>query len=177
MPEAITVMTLTYGKKARMGTMGIVANGDKVLLIQNIKTDGPYETWAFPGGGVDEDETPEKAVVRHIQEEVGLKVAIKHIGDETVWGETDDYLKDDQWRRFFFVLEQVDPEQEPKIMKPHKHIGLMWMDWDELWDNIDSELADDWEETERMRFFPSMWNMFHKYPKRWDPASLEKRLN
>jgi len=53
--------------------------------------------------------------VREMEEEVGLKVAIKPIGDEMVWGGTDDFLEDDQWRCFFFVLEQVDPEQEPKV--------------------------------------------------------------
>lgn len=44
------------------------------------------DTWSFPGGGLDEDETPEEAIVREFREEVDLEVAIKPIGDEPVWG-------------------------------------------------------------------------------------------
>lgn len=55
------------------------------------------DTWAFPGGAVDEDETPEIAIIREFEEEVNLKVRIVPIGDEPVWGQTDDYL-DEPWR-------------------------------------------------------------------------------
>ena len=52
--------------------------------------------------------------MREFSEEVGLKVAIKPIGDESVWGEVDDFL-DNQWRCFFFLLKQIDPEQDPQV--------------------------------------------------------------
>ncbi|KAH8750214.1 NUDIX hydrolase domain-like protein [Diaporthe sp. PMI_573] len=193
-PKANTITRLKYGKKARMGTMGILRKEGKVLLIhrrlknKTTKIDGPPDTWSFPGGGADEDETPEETIMREMEEEVGLKVVIKPIGDETVWGETDDFLKNDQWRCFFFVLEQVDPEQEPEIMEPRKHVGLRWIEWNELWARIEAEMAndvdvDDTDDTEKdtsgeekMRFFPSMKNMVQRYPKRSDAACLEKRL-
>jgi len=142
-----------YGKKARMGTMGILEKDGEILIIhrrykdREIRMDGrpgkwqdptlqalpieanycvvgPFaltnpwgfkDTWSFPGGGLDEDETPEEAIVREFGEEVGLKVTIRPIGDELVWGEVDDYLDDDLWRCSFFVLDQIDPEQKPEV--------------------------------------------------------------
>lgn len=45
-------------------------SGDKVLLIK--RTGYPYAlTWAFPGGGIEEGETPEQAAMREVREEIG----------------------------------------------------------------------------------------------------------
>ncbi|EJT80303.1 hypothetical protein GGTG_00305 [Gaeumannomyces tritici R3-111a-1] len=183
--QANTLSRPKYDKMSRMGTMGILVADGKVLLIhrrlktRTIRIDGPPDSWSFPGGGLDEDETPEQAIVREMKEEIGLDVKIKTVGDEPVWGETDDFLEDDQWRCFFFVLELVDPEQKPKIMEPRKHVGLKWMEWKEMWAMISDDMAGKHKDdgsSERMRFFPSMKNMVGRYPKRSDPVCLEKRL-
>lgn len=72
------------------------------------------DSWAFPGGALDENEVPEQAIVREIKEEVGLDVAIVPIGDELVWGQTNDLL-DNLWRCVIFRVKQTDPTQEPKV--------------------------------------------------------------
>jgi 8-oxo-dGTP pyrophosphatase MutT (NUDIX family) len=72
------------------------------------------DTWSFPGGGVDEGETPEEAIVREFKEEVNLDVSIFSIGDEPVWGETDDFL-DDPWRCFIFIVLQTGYRKEPEV--------------------------------------------------------------
>jgi len=53
---------------------GIIFTDDKkqVLLIK--RRDVPL--WVFPGGGVENNETPEEATIREIQEETGLNVTI-----------------------------------------------------------------------------------------------------
>ncbi|MBU3916201.1 NUDIX domain-containing protein, partial [bacterium] len=43
--------------------------------------------WAFPGGRIDKNETPEEAALRELEEEVGLK-----LGNERVIGRLDDYV-------------------------------------------------------------------------------------
>ncbi len=43
--------------------------------------------WAFPGGRIDEGETPEEAAVRELDEEVGLRLA-----PDAVLGRLDDYV-------------------------------------------------------------------------------------
>src|SRR5512147_733333 len=55
---------------------GIVLIEDKkVALIERHRAGLDY--FVFPGGGVDEGETPEQAAVREAMEELGIEVAIK----------------------------------------------------------------------------------------------------
>ncbi|KAH7108903.1 NUDIX hydrolase domain-like protein [Dactylonectria macrodidyma] len=182
--------------RQRMGTMGIlIRRGDtprggeiEVLLIQRrfknqeILENGPPDSWAFPGGAVDAGETPEMAVVREFKEEVGIDVVIEPIGDEPVWGETDDELKEKilrkWWRCFLYLVKQVDPTQEPEVKEPHKHVDVMWMTWTELWERINASISSGDEPCtpEGMRFFVTLENIVKKYPNRSDPASLERRV-
>lgn len=54
---------------AVFGVRGIVEDGQgRVLLVRHSYIGG----WHFPGGGVDRGEPPETAVVREMEEEVGL---------------------------------------------------------------------------------------------------------
>lgn len=50
-------------------------NKDQILLIK--RRDVPI--WVLPGGGVDDGEAPEAAVIREAKEETGLEVAITRL--------------------------------------------------------------------------------------------------
>lgn len=54
--------------------IGIVITTDKKIVITK-RRDTPI--WVLPGGGIDDGETPEAAVIREIKEETGLNVAIR----------------------------------------------------------------------------------------------------
>lgn len=53
----------------------ILIENDKVALIERHRAGLDY--YVFPGGGVDEGETPEQAAIREAREELGVEVAIK----------------------------------------------------------------------------------------------------
>ncbi len=53
----------------------VLIEDNKVALIERHRAGLEY--FVFPGGGVDEGETPEQAAVREAMEELGVEVAIK----------------------------------------------------------------------------------------------------
>lgn len=53
----------------------ILIEDGKVALIERHR--GGLDYFVFPGGGVDEDETPEQAAIREAMEELGVEVVIR----------------------------------------------------------------------------------------------------
>jgi 8-oxo-dGTP diphosphatase len=56
---------------------GYVVNGGKVLLILHKK----LSIWIPPGGHIEEDETPDDAIIREIHEELGLRIRLLNHSD------------------------------------------------------------------------------------------------
>ncbi|MBN1450774.1 MAG: NUDIX domain-containing protein [Anaerolineales bacterium] len=54
----------------------ILIEDGKVALIERYRAGKHY--YVFPGGGMDEGETPEQAAVREMEEETGLHVAVRY---------------------------------------------------------------------------------------------------
>jgi 8-oxo-dGTP diphosphatase len=54
-----------------MRAAALIIKEDKILLMHRKKEGREY--WVFPGGSVEEGETPEEAVIREIMEELSLK--------------------------------------------------------------------------------------------------------
>lgn len=53
----------------------VLVEDDKVALIERFRDGKHY--FVFPGGGVDEGETPVQAAIREMEEETGLRVTVK----------------------------------------------------------------------------------------------------
>ena len=58
----------------RIRAVGILIKNDRVLLIRRTKEGKKF--WVLPGGGVEENEKVEKAVVREVEEEASIKCKI-----------------------------------------------------------------------------------------------------
>jgi A/G-specific adenine glycosylase len=56
--------------------VGMVWNGDRLLIDRRRETDMLGGLWEFPGGKVEEGETNEQTVVREIREELGIDVEV-----------------------------------------------------------------------------------------------------
>jgi 8-oxo-dGTP pyrophosphatase MutT (NUDIX family) len=78
----------------------VLIQGGKVALIERHRAGLDY--FVFPGGGVDEGETPEQAAVREAMEELGIAVAIKQKIAEIQFGEKS--------RQVYFLVEQTGGE-------------------------------------------------------------------
>ena len=74
--------------------------GAGIVLIERDRAGLHY--FVFPGGGVDEGESPEQAAIRETMEELGLQVAIKHKVAEVHLGRKS--------RQVYFLVEQTGGE-------------------------------------------------------------------
>ncbi len=61
------------GSKPSRARVGIVTDG-RVALIKRMRAGRTY--YLFPGGGVEEGETPEQAAIREAREELGADVEL-----------------------------------------------------------------------------------------------------
>jgi mutator protein MutT len=59
----------------RVRAVAILIEDNQVAVIERHRAGRHYYT--FPGGGVDEGETVEQAVIREVEEELGLRVAVE----------------------------------------------------------------------------------------------------
>ena len=54
----------------------IIPEGHKIMAVQRgPESSNPYQ-WEFPGGKIQEGETPEEGIIREIEEELMLKVVV-----------------------------------------------------------------------------------------------------
>lgn len=55
----------------------IIIQGGKIALIKRVREGEMY--FVFPGGGIEEGETPEEATKREVYEELGVHIQVEHL--------------------------------------------------------------------------------------------------
>ena len=63
----------------------VVIEGDRVLLTQRPGGTHLAGAWEFPGGKLEEHESPEAALVRELREELGVESEVGEVLDVTWW--------------------------------------------------------------------------------------------
>jgi 8-oxo-dGTP diphosphatase len=61
--------------KDKLRARAVIIHQDRVLVIKRTKPE-QEAYWVFPGGGVDDGETPEQAVQRECHEELGVDIRV-----------------------------------------------------------------------------------------------------
>lgn len=110
----------------------VLIQDNKVALIERHRAGLDY--FVFPGGGVDEGESPEQAAIRETMEELGVQVTIKQKVAEVQLGKRS--------RQVYFLAEQTGGEfgtgtgEEFTVSDPdHPQQGIyipIWMAIEEL---------------------------------------------
>ncbi|MBU0459968.1 MAG: NUDIX domain-containing protein [Nanoarchaeota archaeon] len=123
---------------------GYIIHQNKVLLIHHRKLD----LWLPVGGHIDENESPDQALLREIMEEVGVDVKILNYGDLPLGGNVKENMAipfytnvhsvgDHDHYCLFYLCKAINPEQL-KINDEVK--AYRWFTKEEL--NEDHILAD-----------------------------------
>lgn len=115
----------------------ILIEDNKVALIERYRAGLHY--YSFPGGGVDEGESPEQAAIRETMEELGIEVAIKQKVAEVYRGKKS--------RQFYYLVERIGGEfgtgtgkefETSNLDNPQKGIYIpIWMPIEELSQHTD----------------------------------------
>ena len=66
-------------------TAAILIKDTKILIAKRKADDRQASKWEFPGGTVEQDETPEACLKREIQEEFGITVSVGRFFGESVY--------------------------------------------------------------------------------------------
>ena len=65
-------------------TAAILIKDERILIARRKDTDTLAGKWEFPGGKIEENETPEQCLIREMREEFGIKVAINGFFGENI---------------------------------------------------------------------------------------------
>jgi 8-oxo-dGTP diphosphatase len=71
-----------FSKKMKQVTAAILIKDSKILIAKRKADDRQANKWEFPGGTIEQNESPEACLKREMQEEFGIEVAIgEYIGE------------------------------------------------------------------------------------------------
>lgn len=124
---------MTFSPDVHVGVAAYVKDGSKVIAVLR----GEYVThgageWAFPGGWIDEDEMPQEAVVRELEEETGItRDEVSNV--ELEWATSNTYPELGTVVCLFYKITLVNGANTPvRNREPAKHEMVIWTEWDAL---------------------------------------------
>lgn len=106
----------------RVGVAVIIEQAGQWLLGKRINAHGA-ETWAFPGGHLEWQETPEDCAVREAKEEVGIDIS-----DLRRLGFTNDIFTQEDKHYITLFIQAAKFEGEIQVMEPDKCLEWQWFD-------------------------------------------------
>jgi ADP-ribose pyrophosphatase YjhB (NUDIX family) len=114
------------GIKPHIGARAILKKDNQYLLVHAKK----LNLFTLPGGGVEEGESLEEAVLREVREETGYFAKILKKGETVV-----EYFLDSVWINHYFVLEAKE-QVEANLTKEEVDLDLtpVWMTLEEVLD-------------------------------------------
>jgi 8-oxo-dGTP diphosphatase len=103
--------------------VGILRKGFKVLICQRRATAAYPLKWEFPGGKIEQGETPAEALRRELDEELGIDVTVEREFQRQEWEYRDSSSsnRDGKFRVFYFLVEKYSGEPTNRAFEQ-----IMW---------------------------------------------------
>jgi len=94
----------SYSTEPKKSAVIIIPNGKGLFLC--VRSHKRFLTIGFPGGKIEENETPTKAIIRETKEETGLNIRnnTRYLGKQRL----------NNQEIFLFTVKEIDPEWRPK---------------------------------------------------------------
>ena len=110
-------------KRPRVGIAVMVIKDQRVLLGKRKNSHGA-DTWAFPGGHLEFNESLEACAVREVLEETGVRIKNLRCGPYT------NDIFEDEGKHYvtLFVIADYD-SGTPEVKEPHKCEKWEWSEW------------------------------------------------
>lgn len=103
-------------------SIGIIERDGKVLVMKRAEHKPSGGRWNFPGGKIENGETPREAAIREVREEAGVEPEVKREG-EFFYSETSDR----KWEVYPYLMESED-----EIELNEEHTEFKWVHPSEL---------------------------------------------
>lgn len=118
--------------KRTIRVQAAVMRQDRILLVKHVNHRTGQVYWWLPGGGIEDGETPEEAVVREVREETQLEVVVK----ELILTTTDGSRRYDYHTYHTFLCDAASdaasPGSEGESAAVHSIVDVAWYPlWDE----------------------------------------------
>jgi ADP-ribose pyrophosphatase YjhB (NUDIX family) len=107
-------------RRQRLAAKALVRRGDRVLLARLSSYAVETGSWTLPGGGVDHGESPERALVREVEEETGLRAtvgALLGVNDKHITGNAPDGRFEDFHAVNLVYAAEVADDAEPRVVE------------------------------------------------------------
>lgn len=103
--------------------LAVPENNEKFLLLKRSEENSSSGEWVFPGGKIEQDESPKEAAIRELKEETGLRSEIVRSG-KTYIGEGELGL----WKIYPFYVRA----QSLEVELDQEHSDYKWLELEEL---------------------------------------------
>ncbi|EKD59042.1 MAG: MutT/NUDIX family protein [uncultured bacterium] len=108
----------------------VIEKDGKLLLIKRVKSAGTH--WVFPGGGVEDGESHEQALIRECKEELGVDVSVGKLVFENIF----EMEKIGQQKEFFYACKIVGGKlgsgEGPEFQSDSTYEGTHELEWIEI---------------------------------------------
>lgn len=116
-------------QKIKLSVCGVIIHKGRFLIVKRSDADDFLPNcWEFAGGSVEPSETIDAALIREINEEIGLDIS--NYKKELI-GISEEFMNKDKTERYLQLNYKIELQSEPKITLSSEHVAYDWVAQDD----------------------------------------------